>query len=368
MRKKEKGVEVTQVLEPHTLKKKLYISYNIRLAIYVLLFVSFLVFGICYGLHSINFNKEVSIYYKENSNLDYKVYLKDNAYYDTDYLDKGMLYIASLIDTINVDFDYLFSIDTDSSIDFNYGIYGKLIIADESGENTYFEKDYQLLENKSASIKNAKDELIKENISIDYNYYNQLANDFKMSYGVDTTSSLKVYLKIDKKNSLEENKFTLEDTNELALIIPLSEKSITIKMDYTDINESNKILAQPELAVEDKTELFFAGVLIGISLVAFIKLIGLLSLLKVKRNAFDRYINRILVEYDRLIVETFSCPDLTTNNVIKIKKFEELLDVRDNLKLPIMYYTLTKHQKAYFYIKHNNDIYLLNIKAVDLEK
>ena len=54
--------------------------------------------------------------------------------------------------------------------------------------------------------------------------------------------------------------------------------------------------------------------------------------------------------------------------MIKISKFEELLDVRDNLKLPIMYYVVTKHTKCCFYIKHNDDLYLLTIKSVDLEQ
>ena len=54
--------------------------------------------------------------------------------------------------------------------------------------------------------------------------------------------------------------------------------------------------------------------------------------------------------------------------IIKIKKFNELLDIHDNLGLPIMYYQVSKHQRGYFYIYHNNIIYLNDIKEVDLEK
>lgn len=361
-------VEVTQTLESHKLRKTLYIGYNTRLVIYILLFLSFLGFGVYYCIESINFKKEESIQYKENSNLDYKVYLKENEFYESPYLGKDMIYIASLIDSINVDFHYLFSIDMESNIDFTYGIYGKLIIADESGQNTYFEKEYNLLDNRTISMEEAKSKEIVENISIDYDYYNRLANDFKMSYAVDTTSYLKVYLKINKKNAQTESKFNLEDSDELAITIPLSEKSIEIKMDYTNLNETSQILADSSFAIEDKTELVIAIVLLTGSLISFVKLFQLLSLLKVRKNKFDKYIKKLLVEYDRLIVETASAPNLTANNVIKIKKFEELLDVRDNLKLPIMYYNLTNHQKAYFYVKHNNDIFLVTIKAVDLEK
>ena len=44
----------------------------------------------------------------------------------------------------------------------------------------------------------------------------------------------------------------------------------------------------------------------------------------------------------------------------------ELLDVRDNLKMPIIYVNIVKHQKGLFYIKNDNDIYMITIKNIDL--
>ena len=91
-------------------------------------------------------------------------------------------------------------------------------------------------------------------------------------------------------------------------------------------------------------------------------------MLRTKKTIYDQFVEKILNEYDRLIVENTTGPDTKTNNIIKISKFEELLDVRDNLKLPIMYYIVAKHTKCYFYIKHNRDLYLMTVKAADLEK
>ena len=91
-------------------------------------------------------------------------------------------------------------------------------------------------------------------------------------------------------------------------------------------------------------------------------------MLRSKKSIYDKYVDRILNEYDRLIVENGTGPDLVKNNIIKISRFEELLDVRDNLKLPIMYYVIAKHTKCCFYIKHNRDLYMMTIKAVDLEE
>ena len=41
--------------------------------------------------------------------------------------------------------------------------------------------------------------MICRNRKIDYSYYNSLANSFKQQYGVDTSSNLTVYLKVNKK-------------------------------------------------------------------------------------------------------------------------------------------------------------------------
>ena len=81
---------------------------------------------------------------------------------------------------------------------------------------------------------------------------------------------------------------------------------------------------------------------------------------------YDRYVNKKLKEYDRLIVETNSNLKTKGLNVIEIKSFTELLDARDNLNLPILYLNTIPHKEGVFYILNNTDIYMLIIKNDDL--
>ena len=81
----------------------------------------------------------------------------------------------------------------------------------------------------------------------------------------------------------------------------------------------------------------------------------------------DKYVNNLLKEYDRLIVETKTKLVMTKYNIIEVKSFTELLDVRDNLKEPIIYYNVIEHIEGIFYIKSDDDIYLLTVKNKDLE-
>ena len=70
-------------------------------------------------LISLGINKQVNYYihYNEESDLDYRVYLKKNDYFGP-YLGKDKQYIASLIDYVSANFNYKFSID--EKIDYKY--------------------------------------------------------------------------------------------------------------------------------------------------------------------------------------------------------------------------------------------------------
>ena len=59
-----------------------------------------------------------SIYYNEKSDLDYKVYLKENNYFQEKYLGKDRQYIAGLIDYISADFKY--ELNASNPFDYQY--------------------------------------------------------------------------------------------------------------------------------------------------------------------------------------------------------------------------------------------------------
>lgn len=359
--------EIKQVKENKKIKHKLYISYETKIATNIVLTFLLILIGSYYLIKSINVLSVLNVNYREKSNLDYKVYLKNNEFYDSEYLGKGMSYVASLIDKITADFNYTFDIDKESSIDFDYDITAELVISDTTKNNILLKKDYTLLQSTKENMKNAKQHTINKTINIDYDYYNKIANKFKVSYGIDTKSDLNIYLNIHEKNT-ENNSFKLENKSVMALTIPLSQKSINITLDYKDINKTSQVIKNSEIIINNYIYLALGTALILIGILEFIHLIKLLLLTKNKKTNYDKYINKILNEYDRLIVETTTAPNMQDKNIIKINRFNELLDVRDNLKLPIKYYVISKHQKCQFYIDHEEELYILTIKEVDIEK
>ena len=70
-----------------------------------------------------------------------------------------------------------------------------------------------------------------------------------------------------------------------------------------------------------------------------------------------------------MIVETPTAPATSEiKNIVEVLKFEELLDVRDNLKLPIKYYVVSEHEESWFYINHEEELYLFRVKNEDFKK
>lgn len=331
-----------------------------RLVFDTIFFLLILITGIILLQKSLIFETEKITKYTEKSNLDYKVYLLDNDFYEQDYLGKDMLYVASLIDKISVDFDYTFESEEDDNIDFNYKILATLSINNSSNSKLYFEKTYVLLDNKIVNMKDKNTQNIKESINIDYQYYNALANGFKNQYGIDVDSKLTVYMVINKKNANDTN-FVMDDFGIMNIVIPLSERSVDIRLDYKDINETKNIIKREKVTFKDYIPVISAVILIILSLVLVIRIIRKIDYLIPKKSKYDKYVSKILKEYDRLIAESSTLLSFDEKEIISITKFSELLDIHDNLQLPIMYYEVSKHKECYFYISHENMVYLLKV-------
>lgn len=345
---------------------KIYFGYRTRLLTFIILFVCFFSICLMFASKTLERQKLAPINYKQKSNVDYKVYLNENNFYEQEYLEMNKAYVASLIKYIDVNFNYDFNIASLSNIDFDYKIIGELVIENNGGTKRYFEKEYTLLESKKKKMIESNVLNIKENIQIDYSYYNILANSFRSTYGVDTNSYLNLYLDV-KCRTNEKLNYNINENNKVLLKIPLSEKAIEITFDQNGGEITKQVIPVGEV-IFNKKYLVLEIVFLLISTLFFVKSMKYITSIMKSETKYDKFVKKVLKEYDRLIVETNTYVNFSSNNIIEVKSFTELLDVRDNLKAPILYYNITKHQKGIFYIKNDNDIYLLTIKDIDLEK
>ena len=333
--------------------------YRKKLVKYIILFIIFLSISLFCAINVTIRRVLNPIKYSQEGFVDYKVFLNDNEFFTEKYLEMNKTYIASLIDYIDVNFNYIFNIDEGINADFDYKIIGKLVISNSNGSNNYLEKDYVLLDNKSKKLENGRDLVIKENVKIDYGYYNDLANKFRIAYGVDTNSFFSIYLLVNTKTP-ENEKYNISENNQVVLKLPLSERAIEINLD----TENNSIIKQiyPEKEVTFNIVYLIAEILFAIPACVFIiKIFKYLYLSLDGVTLYDQFVKKILKEYDRLIVESQTNFDLRKYHVIYVKDFNELLDVRDNLKLPIVYLNVEKHESGFFYVIEGKNLYCFKV-------
>ena len=149
-------------------------SYNLRLTLVIIVFVSSFLTTLYLATKSFEYQNSKQIDYHENQTTDYKVNLKPNDFYSESSLGKNMIYIASLIDSIDISFNYDFNIEEAALIDFDYKIMADLIISSPNGTNNYFEKEYTLKDTKTTTLNHEEKLNLQEQVTIDYDHYNQL--------------------------------------------------------------------------------------------------------------------------------------------------------------------------------------------------
>ncbi len=363
--------EDNKVLSKSTKKVKrtrhgAYLSYNTRLVFYIILLVVFFALSLFCARKTLIKENTKPIAFTEQEIVDYKVYLKDNDFYTEKFLPKNRAYIANLIDYIDVDMKYIFHIDDLTKMNVDYKVVGELVIENSAGSSRYFEKEYTIVDSKHKNIEGMNEFLITENVKVNYDYYNELANRFRASYGVETNSYLRLYLQLNKGTDKNLSYTISEGTRVDSVTIPLSERAIEIKINSANNISSRFVVPKPSIRINTP---YLAGEVLAFFIAAFslIRAISYITMMIKSVSPYDKLVNKILKDYDRLIIEIDTNINLADYNVIEVSKFTELLDVRDNLKMPINYYNIAKHEKGIFYIKNNDDIYLLTLKNVDLK-
>ena len=122
--------------------------------------------------------------YKETATTNYKVYLDDDSYYNSAFLDEGMQYISNIIDYIDVTFSY-----TDSFADnLKYNTETKaeaiITIVDPDDSNKVIYKNTEVIDEKAKDSGNGTIISKVKNYKIDYSKYNKITNEFKTKYEI----------------------------------------------------------------------------------------------------------------------------------------------------------------------------------------
>ena len=291
------------------MKKKEYL--------YVIVSVIFFILGGVFCFKAINSTKK-SVF-SEKGTANYTVCLKENSYYKDTCLNEGREYLSSLTDNYKINFNYNRVSEFKNELVYYVGTNLKVSTRDTNKE--LYNKDSVIVDKKA--ISNEKKVInIVENVELKYDDYQALVSEYNKDYNISTSSILQVYLAV---NDGRKEKIVA------SIDIPINEQTYSIT--------KNELDSDKDVVVDEgyKSEL-----LIGIMSIVISILIVLMAVYKNVKNgkmsAFELEVDRLLKEYDRVIVETkLDDIDLTDKELVEINDFMELIDVRDTIEKPIMY-------------------------------
>ena len=299
---------------------------------------------------------------KENSKVDYKVFLKENSYFKDAYLGANNQYIASLIDIISIDFDYSLDLaEKDLEFEYDYKILAEINVKDKNTHKSLF-KDVEVLTKIDAKKHLAKQDLkISENIKLDYNKYNDLIQGFVNLYDLDDYIA-DVTINMYVSASENENQVTPA----ISLIIPLTTETVAIDI------ESNVILDNTTnvITYNKENKVYVFSFVIALIVLAFliVKFLVFLNDTKNEKSIYKMRLRRIMSNYGSYIQKLYNDFEVGNRQILEIKSFEDLLQIKETMRLPILMTEKPSVYETYFFISTNDTLYVYELKTGSLKK
>jgi len=307
--------------------------------------------------------KELVLNYNSNPSLDYKVYLKPNKFYEKSYLEKDKKYLSSIIDYVDVNFNYLFNATKKLNTNYYYSVDAKISSDfDLNGVTAeLWSKSYNLIPTKNLTS-NLSSFRISENLNIDYGKYDKLAKQFKEEYGVSADTKLTITININSSSKLQGYTSNISDKKTITMVMPLNKAvtDVTVSgVQPTTNNITNTVIPEKKTNyVLLMTSIVLLVASLPTCIITFYKLFKITNV--------SQYIvqqKRILKNYGDIIAEVTTKPDLKDIKVIRVKEFEDLINIEEELRVPILYYELKDKDESWFVINTTGQAYLYVLKS-----
>ncbi len=294
--------------------------------------------------------------YTSSGNIDYKVFLKQNDFIDSQYLNSGEAYILDLIDHISINSLYDFKSTTKTDVAGTNKLVVKLKVyykeSTDKNNNPEVMNKEKTLDEKIMKFNNDK----YTNTSTYDLYLDEYLNMLK-EFQSEVKISVDGYLEIVYETAFDGKVggVSYSDKYDSMIKIPLSNS--VVKIENQKAEEKKSDVYEADLVKTNKTVMSY---IIIINIVTFVIICYLLKKLFsfTNKSEYQRQLNKILKNYDDIIVNTSSIVDVKKYKVIKINEFKELLNLSRELLLPIMNYEMIKDEETCFYIIKDDILYM----------
>lgn len=343
---------------------------HLSLVGYLLIIFVFIFTGLFLIYKGSSDTETVLLTYEENNKIDYNVCYTDSwskQLADGNCMGPGYSYISSIIDYIDINFKYNMKISDDVNGNYKYNITATLMANRANNESgTYWTKDYTIQEDTLLPVMQQDSVSINQNVKIDYQNYNQLLIGFKKEYGLAIDGILRINLNVSTDLG-EDSENRITKNTVMSIDMPLVDSSIDIKFNTNENSSNTGVLKYNRKVSDNKIYPLLKFVGISVLILTVIPIAFMIKSIIDKNKRISEYnkkVNKILTTYDSIIVNTKAIKDLSNYNVIKVRRFEELIDAHSEVRMPINYVEIKKNQYSMFILINNNVAWIYRIKDV----
>lgn len=334
-----------------------------KLMLTIILCLIVAVIGIIFIFASFNPSSTISDYlysYKLNKDANYTIGIKRNNFYTAETLESNKTYIADLVNQVNVNFKTDYKINTNTNFYYNYKIintvYVKYANTSNSSDNILWSKEFVIKESQLQTLMNQTSFNINDNITLNYQDYRLQAQNFKSTYNLPVESYMELKLVLYYDIEVEKTSEAKQEQSVICLKIPLLQEVFTVEEKYQKLETETYIKNESIESSVNKSK-----IIIGISLT-----LGALMVLlyfirnEMKQNVKNEYkvaLNRILKSYGDIVAEVVSPIETNYMKIVEVKNFDQLLDIEEEIRMPILFYETIPDEEGEFVIIYDNMAY-----------
>ena len=265
------------------------------------------------------------------------------------------LIIQYITKYIEVNFDYIYNATVKEDLKSKYNITSTLYIEYLNSNQVILEKNYPIIENKIVQKMDSNQIDIKEKINIDYQKYNSEVEQFKEQFNVPVTAYLNVNFNVESGPQSQEE---INQVSTSKVTIDLNQAVYEIKIKESEDQENTILETQTKNEPIKYSLLVIGSILLIISTMYLIYQIWKFQLYQPNKTKIK--VRKILKKYKDIIIQLDRKPKCNFNRIFEVKEFEELVNLEEEIRSPIIYYQ--DEQKYIFMIIDNNNIYRKIIK------
>ena len=203
---------------------------------------------------------------------------------------------------------------------------------------------------------------INDDFNINFSDYNKVVTNFKNQYPVDVDGNLIITVNVNINGEKEGINEDIKNNYDLKVIVPLGKETTEIK-DFITTIDNNGSINNYEKTKEGYT-LFslLCDIVYKLDILYVIFVFVFIFKIMPKMSGYNLELKRVLKEYDKMIVNVNSMPELGDLQVMEVSNFDELVDAKKNLNKPIMYFDNYDKNEVIFVVKSDSDafVYIMN--------